>query len=116
MYLPMVHVQAMVRRKLVVHGLPSSPNTKNLARQVHVADTEPQTNQRGELRAILRAVDIIEKNFGFEVDVHIFTDSMYSKDCLTTWLPAWLANNWKTKQNKPVCHQDLIEYISTKRS
>jgi ribonuclease HI len=79
-----------------------------------LAETEPQTNQRGELRAILRAVDIIEKNFGFEVDVHIFTDSMYSKDCLTTWLPAWLANNWKTKQNKPVCHRDLIEYISTK--
>ena len=36
-----------------------------------LADSEPQTNQRGELRAILRAVDIIEKNFGFEVDVHI---------------------------------------------
>jgi ribonuclease HI len=79
-------------------------------------ETEPQTNQRAELRAILRAVGILEKNFGFEVDVHIFTDSQYSKDCLTTWLPAWLANDWKTKQNKPVCHRDLIEYISTKLS
>ena len=92
------------------------PENEKLSEAGPLLDTEPQTNQRGELRAILRAVDIIEKNFGFEVDVHIFTDSMYSKDCLTTWLPAWLANNWKTKQNKPVCHRDLIEYISTKLS
>lgn len=92
------------------------PENEKLSEAGPLMDTEPQTNQRGELRAILRSVDIIEKNFGFEVDVHIFTDSMYSKDCLTTWLPAWLANNWKTKQNKPVCHRDLIEYISTKLS
>lgn len=92
------------------------PEHEKISQAGLLVSTEPQTNQRGELRAILQAVDIIEKNFGFEVDVHIFTDSMYSKDCLTTWLPAWLSNDWKTKQNKPVCHRDLIEYISTKLS
>jgi ribonuclease HI len=92
------------------------PENESLSEADLLEDTEPQTNQRAELRAILRAVGILEKNFGFEIDVHIFTDSQYSKDCLTTWLPAWLANNWKTKQNKPVCHRDLIEYISTKLS
>ena len=90
------------------------PEHEKLSEADLLEETEPQTNQRAELRAILRAVGILEKNFGFEIDVHIFTDSQYSKDCLTTWLPAWLANNWKTKQNKPVCHRDLIEYISTK--
>lgn len=81
-----------------------------------VAPEETQTNQRGELKGILEAIKVIEANFPVESDIHIFTDSMYSKNCLTTWLQSWIANNWRTKQGGHVCHRDLIESISNKLS
>jgi ribonuclease HI len=77
---------------------------------------QQQTNQRGELMAISQAVKIIEKNFPYETDIQIFTDSDYSKNCLTKWLPAWISKNWKTSTNKDVCHRDLIEDTSTRLS
>ena len=83
--------------------------------QVVPADQQ-QTNQRGELMAISQAVQIVEKNFPYETDIHIFTDSEYSRKCLTTWLPNWLSKNWKTTTNKDVCHRDLIEDTSTRLS
>jgi len=83
---------------------------------ISVADFVPaeenQTNQRAELTAIRNAVKIVDKNFSSDTDLQIFTDSQYSKDCLTKWLPAWVANGWKTKQGKEVCHRDLIEETS----
>ena len=77
---------------------------------------QQQTNQRAELMAICKSVEIVEKNFPYETDIHIFTDSEYSKNCLTKWLPAWVSKNWKTTTNKDVCHRDLIEATSTRLS
>jgi len=92
------------------------PDHKHISKAAEVPADQPQTNQRAELMAISEAVQIIEKNFPYETDIHIFTDSMYSKDCLTKWLPAWLSKNWKTQQGKDVCHRDLIEDTSTRLS
>ena len=92
------------------------PDHKEFSDAQVVPADQQQTNQRGELMAISQAVQIIEKNFPYDVDIHIFTDSDYSKNCLTTWLPSWLSNNWKTKANKDVCHRDLIEETSTRLS
>jgi ribonuclease HI len=85
------------------------PDHKEFSKADFVPADQQQTNQRAELMGISQAVQIIEKNFPYETDIHIFTDSEYSKNCLTTWLPSWLSHNWKTKQGKDVCHKDLIE-------
>jgi ribonuclease HI len=78
-----------------------------------VPDEESQTNQRGELLAIHEAVKyVLEKSPPEATHLHIFTDSMYSKNCLTAWLPGWLKNQWKTSSGGSVVHRDLIEETS----
>ena len=69
-----------------------------------------QTNQRAELTAILRAIDVAPRHR----DVTIFTDSRYAIDCVTVWFVNWRRNNWMTKDNKPVENRDLIESILVK--
>lgn len=88
------------------------PDHQSISAADFVPEDENQTNQRAELTAIRNSVKIVEKNFSNDTDLQIFTDSQYSKDCLTKWLPAWVSNDWKTKQGKPVCHRDLIEETS----
>lgn len=69
-----------------------------------------QTNQRAELTAILRALDISPRHR----DVTIFTDSRYAIDCVTSWCFKWRQNNWMTAAGKPVENKDLIESILAK--
>jgi ribonuclease HI len=88
------------------------PDNQSISAADFFPAEENQTNQRAELTAIRNAVQIVEKNFSSDTDLHLFTDSQYSKDCLTKWLPVWVSNGWKTKQGKEVCHRDLIEETS----
>ena len=86
------------------------PDNKELSASGRVPDDQPQTNNRGELLGILEAVKIIDKNFkADEVELEIYTDSQYSKNCLTVWLAGWTANNWKTSAGGDVKNRDLIE-------
>ena len=66
----------------------------------------PQTNQRAELTAVLRALQTI----GDAQSVEIRTDSKYSIQCVTEWYINWQRNGWKTKTG-PVMNQDLIQAI-----
>lgn len=69
-----------------------------------------QTNQRAELTAILRALDIAPRHR----DVTIFTDSQYAINCVTVWYVKWRRNNWMTAGNKLVENKDLVESILVK--
>lgn len=69
-----------------------------------------QTNQRAELTAILRALDIAPRHR----DVTIFTDSQYAINCVTVWFVKWRRNNWMTAGNKLVENKDLVESILVK--
>ncbi|CAG8160583.1 unnamed protein product [Penicillium salamii] len=69
-----------------------------------------QTNQRAELTAILRAIDIAPRHR----HVTIVTDSRYAIDCVTVWFVNWRRNNWMTRDNKPVENKDLVESILVK--
>ena len=89
------------------------PDHPNISKAERVPESEPQTNQRGELMAISKAVEIIKANFPYETNIQIYTDSKYSIDCLTTWLPSWVAKNWKTSQGADVKHRDIIESTSS---
>lgn len=71
------------------------------------------TNQRSELYAIYKALRVITKTFVFD-KIHLYTDSMYSINCLTNWINDWKKNNWKTSNKKEVLNQDIIKKIDDK--
>lgn len=68
---------------------------------------EPQTNQRAELMAIQRALEVVP----LERDVQILTDSRYSIDCVTQWAERWEKNGWKTTTGD-VKHKDIIAAVT----
>ncbi len=79
----------------------------------NVSETLPgprQTNQRAELTAVLRALEIIPRNRG----VVIITDSRYAIDCVTSWYKNWRRNGWRTAAGKAVENKDLVETILAK--
>ena len=91
------------------------PNHREHSHAFRVPEGQPQTNNRGELLAILEAIKKAEAVFpALEIDLQIFTDSEYSKNCLTIWLSKWIANQWKTTVGKPVINRDLIEEITNR--
>jgi ribonuclease HI len=93
------------------------PEHKPLSNASIVPEDNAQTNQRGELMAISEAVKKAELSFSpSETELKICTDSMYSKNCLTDWLPSWIRNNWRTSQGGDVIHRDLIEDTSKRLS
>lgn len=69
-----------------------------------------QTNQRAELTAVKRALDVAPRHR----DITIFTDSKYAIDSVTSWYVNWSKNGWITAAKKPVENRDLIEPIRAK--
>lgn len=70
---------------------------------------EPQTNQRAELTAVLRALEKVP----LDQKIRIFSDSKYSISCVDEWSVNWQKNNWMTA-NGPVKNRDIIEAILAK--
>ena len=77
---------------------------------------QSQTNQRAELSAIHLAVIILEEKGYCDEDIVLYTDSDYSINCLTKWIPGWVSRGWKTSAGKDVLHRDLIEEVSKRLS
>jgi ribonuclease HI len=71
-----------------------------------VPESETQTNQRAELRALLYALQYMRESLHTGT---IYTDSKYAIQCVTTWGPSWRAAGWKKADKKPALHVDLIE-------
>lgn len=69
-----------------------------------------QTNQRAELTAILRALDIAP----IHREVTIYTDSQYAIRSVTEWSKVWERNGWVNSKNKPVENKDLVMEIREK--
>ncbi|KAJ8061797.1 hypothetical protein OCU04_009591 [Sclerotinia nivalis] len=67
----------------------------------------PQTNQRAELTAALRALEIVP----LDKPIEIITDSNYTINCATVWYKSWEKNGWKTSTGKPVMNEDLVKSI-----
>uniref|UniRef100_A0A6C0JHQ5 ribonuclease H n=1 Tax=viral metagenome TaxID=1070528 RepID=A0A6C0JHQ5_9ZZZZ len=90
------------------------PDNKDWSFATKMPESEMQTNQRAELKAIHDSVNVIFEKCGSpaETAIQIYTDSMYSKNCLTTWLPGWMKNKWRTAEGSDVKHRDLIEHLS----
>lgn len=88
------------------------PDHQELSEAERIPDTQAQTNQRGELTAIARAVVILDEKGFHDTDITIYTDSDYSINCLTKWITGWIGRGWKTSQGGDVLHRDLIEETS----
>ncbi len=44
--------------------------------------------------------------------VRVYTDSMYVRDGITSWLPKWQANGWMTSKKEPVKNADLWQRLA----
>lgn len=69
-----------------------------------------QTNQRAELTAISRALDIAPRHR----DVTIYTDSMYAINSVTEWYRNWEKNGYLNSSRKPVENKDIVIDIREK--
>jgi ribonuclease HI len=65
------------------------------------------TNNRMELLAAIQALSALTRS----CEIDLTTDSKYVRDGVTTWLPNWKKNNWRTSQKKPVKNQDLWQRL-----
>lgn len=66
-----------------------------------------QTNQRAELTAIVRALEVAPK----DRKIVIVSDSKYAIDCVTDWFHNWQRNGWVNAAKKPVENKDLVQKI-----
>ncbi|WP_330350780.1 ribonuclease H family protein [Streptomyces sp. NBC_00582] len=65
------------------------------------------TNNVAELTALERLLASTDPGVPLEVRM----DSQYAMKAVTTWLPGWKRNGWKTSAGKPVANQDLVVRI-----
>ena len=65
------------------------------------------TNNVAELTALERLLTATDP----EVPLEIRMDSQYAMKAVTTWLPGWKRNGWKTSGGKPVANQELVVSI-----
>lgn len=74
--------------------------------------SEPQTNNRAELRAIQCALDIVDGHMTSWKDfdcVWIWSDSEYSIHSLTKWADGWRRHGWKKRDGGIIQNLDLIK-------
>ncbi|MDX3308810.1 ribonuclease H family protein [Streptomyces sp. NPDC054884] len=65
------------------------------------------TNNVAELTALERLLAATDPAVPLEVRM----DSQYAMKAVTTWLPGWKRNGWKTSGGKPVANQELVVRI-----
>ncbi|MFJ4787455.1 ribonuclease H [Streptomyces sp. NPDC088794] len=65
------------------------------------------TNNVAELTALERLLTSTDPDVPLEVRM----DSQYAMKAVTTWLPGWKRNGWKTSGGKPVANQELVVRI-----
>ncbi|MFF3349506.1 ribonuclease H [Streptomyces sp. NPDC002779] len=65
------------------------------------------TNNVAELTALERLLAATDPGVPLEVRM----DSQYAMKAVTTWLPGWKRNGWKTSGGKPVANQELVVRI-----
>lgn len=74
-----------------------------------------QTNQRAELYAALKAIELCTKlaeQGDYSQGIIIHTDSKYVVGCMTTWLDKWRDNGYRSFKGTEVVNRDLIEELS----
>ncbi|KAL2351217.1 putative ribonuclease H [Cryomyces antarcticus] len=105
------YVSSLLLQTSHVMSPSSTANLPHSARNVSEALTGPrQTNNRAELTAISRAIEIAPR----DRDIVIFSDSNYAIKCVTEWYKKWRLSGWISSSRKPVDNKDLVESIVNK--
>jgi ribonuclease HI len=65
------------------------------------------TNNRMELMAAIEGLAALKRS----CRVRVTTDSEYLRQGITSWLPRWKRNGWRTAQKQPVKNQDLWQRL-----
>jgi ribonuclease HI len=65
------------------------------------------TNNRMELMAAIQALERLTR----PSSVVLHTDSVYLRSGITSWLPNWKRNGWRTSDKKPVKNADLWQRL-----
>jgi ribonuclease HI len=68
------------------------------------------TNNRMELTAAIKGLEYCDSREGKQLslkEIKIYTDSVYLKEGITSWISNWEKNNWKTSDKKNVKNVDL---------
>jgi ribonuclease HI len=71
-----------------------------------------QTNNRAELTAVIRALEII----GRDTSAIVYTDSQYVVNGLSSWIAGWKKKGWRKGDGKPVKNRDLWMDLDAKRT
>lgn len=69
------------------------------------------TNNRMELMAAIRALEVLKK----PCKVELHTDSTYVMKGITEWVRGWKARGWKTASKDPVKNEDLWRRLDEAR-
>ena len=74
------------------------------------------TNNRGELTAILRALEVADNKIdpARRRPIIIYTDSQLCIDSFTKWIDGWKKNNWMKKDKTPVLNDDLLKAVDAR--
>ena len=65
------------------------------------------TNNRMELMAAIAALETLTR----PAVIRLHTDSVYLRSGITSWLPKWKLNGWRTSDKKPVKNADLWQRL-----
>jgi ribonuclease HI len=76
-------------------------------RELYGGEAATTTNNRMELTAPIRALETLTR----PSVVRIYTDSAYVKDGVTSWMPRWKTNGWRTGRKEPVKNIDLWQRL-----
>ena len=72
---------------------------------------EPQTNQRAEIAAALKGLDLVDPS----QDVVMYSDSLYVIKSMTVWINAWIRDGWMSRTTgNPIKNRDLLSSLYDK--
>jgi ribonuclease HI len=65
------------------------------------------TNNRMELTAAINALQALKGSS----EVELYTDSVYVRSGITSWIKSWKKNHWRTADKKPVRNAELWQQL-----
>ena len=81
-------------------------------REREIMGGEPATtNNRMELTAAIQALSALRRLSA----VDFYTDSVYLRNGISTWIEGWKKNGWRTADRKPVKNVDLWQALDRAR-
>ena len=77
-----------------------------------LASSDSHTNQKAELTAVIRALQLVRRRNISCARINIFTDSNYAVQGLNDWIPRlWRSNGYRNAKGRPVVNADLFKSL-----